>query len=133
MPTTQRHFTTDATISDTGAQLDAYQTSGASPPLSDWCWSQLTLPPEVNADIFSPDDPDPLARALERAKASAGAAAMAVVDCTFEGENPLECPVARSLIAAAASDLEWLEELVQRDQFDADRALDDGFPAETES
>jgi hypothetical protein len=127
-------------------QADSHwSASGSSPPLSAWCQSQLALPPEsehqradreppeLNVDVFGPDAPDPLARALERAKASAGALAEVLVACSSEGHDPGSCEVARSITYGAAQDLAWLQELSEAAQLEADRAFDDGFPAEIES
>lgn len=100
-------YITDAAIPNTGVEIDAYEVSGSSPP-------------NTNED---------LGHALSRAKESAGALAMVLVTCASEGHSPLECPVARSLQSGAAQDLAWLQELTLAEQFDSDRATDDGFPS----
>jgi hypothetical protein len=83
--------------------------------------SSGSSPPDLNSDIFGPDAPDPLARALRRAKASAGALAQVLVDCAAAGEDPMACPAARSVMASTAESLAWLAELRAAEIFRNDR------------
>lgn len=120
MQTLPQQHNTEPVDADLGSQIEPAETffsrSGSSPP-------------ELNPDIFGTTDaPDPLARALERAKASAGAAASAAVTCNAEGHSPSECNVARALIYGASQDCEWLRELTLAAQRSADIAFDEGFP-----
>jgi hypothetical protein len=70
--------------------------------------SSGSSPPELNSDIFGTDGPDPLAKTLEPAKASAGSLAQVLVDCAAEAEAwACGYPMCEYVLRALRRGVDW--------------------------